>query len=555
MSKPLAHDLFTLIKSLTKTEKRLFKLYAARHAIGGKNKYVQLFDAIDRQKQYDERALLAQNPSLRPLDLRSMKPYLYDLVLRCLRDSLRDRSAASRIRYQLEKCEILIHKGLYAQASRQLARIERIAEDEGHLLILLTILDYEQSLKVRAAETNTLERQTELYGRQIAALDLLRQNIEYYHLFMRTYYLHVNATRPLSNADREGALSVQRSPLLHDDASPLTSYGQMMVYEVQMRLCEIMGDRIGALKYARKKVTFMNSTPGYSERHLYEYVYAVASLVTYNLLFYLYAEAEELLKTLKSMEITSPRLRVELGICRYHCELSYLRHSGQFDRAMQLVPEIATFIDKHRDEIEITTVLDFHVVFLDLAIKHGDSANARHWLGELVSNRDLYRFSRFVDNVKLLTVIVYFEARDFDALESAVLSVYRYLRKKELLFGFENILLQFLRKLPGIAGAAALQEELRQLYTELEAVHDTPEGVRRNFQFDYMTWLESKIRNLPFVDVLTANIGRWRQEKHEILRKAGVEIVEHNAPPRTRKHARAAIDTPGSAGDAVQQGR
>ncbi|HVZ41963.1 MAG TPA: hypothetical protein VHI13_21975 [Candidatus Kapabacteria bacterium] len=535
MSKPPAHDLFTLIKSLTKTEKRLFKLYAARHAIGGKNKYVQLFDAIDRQKQYDERALLAQNPSLRPLDLRSMKPYLYDLILRCLRDSLRDRSAASRMRYQVEKCELLIHKGLYAQASRQLARVEHIAEAEGSLLLLLTILDHEQSLKVRAAETNTLERQEELYGRQIATLDMLRQNIEYYHLFMRTYYLHVNATRPLSGADRDRVDDVRSSPLLHDDAAPLTPYGWMTLYEIHTRLCEISGDRIGALRYSRKKVAFMDSVPGYREGHLYEYVYAVTSLVTFSLLFYLYEEAERQLATLKSLEISSPRLRVELGICRYHCELSYLRHSGQFERAMQLVPEIAGFIDGHRDEIEITTILDFHVVFLDLAIKHGDPASARHWLGELVSNRDLYRFSRFLDNVKLLTVIVYFEANDFDALESAVRSVYRYLRKKERLFDFENILLHFLRKLPGIADAAALQEELRRLHAELEAVSETPEGVRRNFQFDYMTWLESRIRNLRFADVLQENIGRWRREKHEILRNAGVEIVQRSMPQRTAR--------------------
>ena len=46
-------DLFQLIKALTKNEKGYFKKYSAFHSIGGKNKYLLLFDAIEKQKEYD----------------------------------------------------------------------------------------------------------------------------------------------------------------------------------------------------------------------------------------------------------------------------------------------------------------------------------------------------------------------------------------------------------------------------------------------------------------------------------------------------------------------
>ena len=52
--KTVSEELFQLIKSLSKQEKRYFKLYASRHVIGEKNKYVQLFDAIDKQAAYNE---------------------------------------------------------------------------------------------------------------------------------------------------------------------------------------------------------------------------------------------------------------------------------------------------------------------------------------------------------------------------------------------------------------------------------------------------------------------------------------------------------------------
>ena len=52
-----SEDLHKLIKSLSQSEKRFFKIYASRHVIGEQNNYVQLFDAIANQKNYNEKAI------------------------------------------------------------------------------------------------------------------------------------------------------------------------------------------------------------------------------------------------------------------------------------------------------------------------------------------------------------------------------------------------------------------------------------------------------------------------------------------------------------------
>ena len=51
-------ELFDLIKSLTKSEKRFFKL-ASSLQTGDKN-YLKIFDAIDRQSNYDENTIKGQ---------------------------------------------------------------------------------------------------------------------------------------------------------------------------------------------------------------------------------------------------------------------------------------------------------------------------------------------------------------------------------------------------------------------------------------------------------------------------------------------------------------
>ena len=48
-------ELFNLIKSLTKSEKRFFKLSSSLQS--GEKNYLKIFDAIDEQDEYDEYAL------------------------------------------------------------------------------------------------------------------------------------------------------------------------------------------------------------------------------------------------------------------------------------------------------------------------------------------------------------------------------------------------------------------------------------------------------------------------------------------------------------------
>lgn len=57
MSKKPSLKLFKLIKSMTPSEKRYFKLFASNHRPTDTNKYFQLFDAIDAQKEYNDEAL------------------------------------------------------------------------------------------------------------------------------------------------------------------------------------------------------------------------------------------------------------------------------------------------------------------------------------------------------------------------------------------------------------------------------------------------------------------------------------------------------------------
>lgn len=53
MSNKASDNLHRLVKSMT-NQKRYFKVFSSRHIIGDSNNYQVLFDAIDKQVEYDE---------------------------------------------------------------------------------------------------------------------------------------------------------------------------------------------------------------------------------------------------------------------------------------------------------------------------------------------------------------------------------------------------------------------------------------------------------------------------------------------------------------------
>ena len=58
MANKYSSHLFELIKSLTKAEKRYFKLFVARHTSSGPNNAQILFEHMESMDDYDEEALL-----------------------------------------------------------------------------------------------------------------------------------------------------------------------------------------------------------------------------------------------------------------------------------------------------------------------------------------------------------------------------------------------------------------------------------------------------------------------------------------------------------------
>ena len=119
-------NLFVLIKSLTKSEKRQFTLYVGRMDSNENSKFLSLFQLMDKMKRYDEKIILKKGIVTKQ-QLSNLKAHLYKQILISLRMNPMHKNIRIQIREQLDFATILYQKGLYKQSLKVLEKAKILA--------------------------------------------------------------------------------------------------------------------------------------------------------------------------------------------------------------------------------------------------------------------------------------------------------------------------------------------------------------------------------------------------------------------------------------------
>ena len=157
MATAVKDQLFRLIKSLNKAEKRNFKLYARRSHNQEDSLYIRLFDLLARLDSPDDEAVL-RRLRLTPGKYSNLKRHLYNQLLTSLRLIYIDKEIDIELREQIDFAHILYGKGLYLDSLRILERAKARAVEHSRDLLHLEILEFQKLIEARHV---TFSRQVE----------------------------------------------------------------------------------------------------------------------------------------------------------------------------------------------------------------------------------------------------------------------------------------------------------------------------------------------------------------------------------------------------------
>src|SRR6478736_10552394 len=144
MARIKSKNLFDLIKSMDKNEKRYFKVMFLGSDSGEDKKMLLLFDNINKQEQFDEELILQKEPSLKRSQLSNMKAYLYDKILQSIRQYNCSKIFDIRIREQIDFAQILMERRLFEQGISVLRKAKKMAQEYSNLELQLEIIKLEK---------------------------------------------------------------------------------------------------------------------------------------------------------------------------------------------------------------------------------------------------------------------------------------------------------------------------------------------------------------------------------------------------------------------------
>jgi hypothetical protein len=164
MANRFSDTLFQLIHSLEKSEKRHFKLYIKRSSTKEDLKIVQLFDALDKLNDYDEKSLLKKLPGIEKPQLSNLKTHLYKQILASLRLLKSADSIDLQLNEMFDYAHILYKKGLFQQSLRLLDRAKETAKANQKFNFLVQVLALEKRI-----ETLHITHSMQMRAQQLSA--------------------------------------------------------------------------------------------------------------------------------------------------------------------------------------------------------------------------------------------------------------------------------------------------------------------------------------------------------------------------------------------------
>src|SRR5437773_2503566 len=497
--------LFQLVKSLEKSEKRNFKLYVKRNSSSDELKIVKLFDALDKLNEYDEEQLLKKDKSIRKQQLSNMKAHLYKQILSSLRLIKDENNIDIQLHEQMDYARILFNKGLYLQSLKVLDKMKDMARINNQLTYLQQALFFEKKIEglfiTRSMQQKAvdLSKESDDTNSQLSLVNRLS------NLSLQLYGWYITHGHARSTKEVEELKKFLEDNLPEETKNAQGFYERLYLYQSYCWYAFIRQDFLQYYRYTQKWVDLFNEYPTMYDIEPAHYIKAMHNLMGAH---FDLRNAKKLREATEEFERFSHRKVVKENEINHILVFVYLTTSkinshfleGTFSEALKYVPyieeklkEYELFLDRHR-------VLVFYYKIACLYFGAGKNEKAIQYLNKIINwkvdlRTDLQCYAR------LLHLIAHYELGNFDLLEYLTKSVYRFMSKMESLSAVEEEMFNFLRRSFHV-NAHALKSEFEKLLEKLKKYENNPLETRAFSYLDVISWLESKIHNVPVQDVI-----------------------------------------------------
>ncbi|MCB0436670.1 MAG: hypothetical protein KDD08_11510, partial [Mangrovimonas sp.] len=266
MTKDQKDTLFLLVKSMTKSEKRQFKLYVGRLGVNEDSKFLNLFNILDKAATYDEAAIL-KTGIVKKQQLANVKAHLYKQILISLRLNPSHQNLRSQLREQMDFASILYHKGLYKQALKILDKAKEVAIQNEEKNLAYEMVEFEKLIESQYITRSISGRADEL---TVQAKELSQSNViasKLSNLSLQLYGVFLTAGYVKNEKETKRVQQYFEARMPKFDIKKLGFREKLWYYKAYLWYSFLLQDFLNCYKYALKWVSLFDEYPAMVELH------------------------------------------------------------------------------------------------------------------------------------------------------------------------------------------------------------------------------------------------------------------------------------------------
>lgn len=511
MPKIQKDNLFDLIKSLSKSEKRQFSLYAGRLGVNEQAKFMQLFAILDKQSQYNEAQILAHK-EISKKQLSNLKGHLYKQILISLRLNPIHQNIRLQIREQLDFATILYHKGLFSQSLKMLERAKTIALDHEEKNMAAEIIELEKVIESQYI-TRSISNRAELLVAESATIGSLNEissqlsnlSLQLYSLFLQKGYVKSDAELKYVNEFFQS-----RIPDLQLDS--LGFRERLWYYNAQLWYNFIIQDFLACYTYATRWTELFYRAPKMIDLNPVFYLRGVQYLL--EALFFIGDVSRfktALLRFEQTLDQPSFPKRDNVQslafLYRYGHKINAHFMAGTFEEGLSLVEPVLAGIDHYREKIDEHHVMIFYYKIACLYFGCGQYKQCIHYLSLIIDNKSLGMREDLLCFSRILNLVAHYEAGIDYQIERLIRSTYKFLIKMEDLHQVQRAMISFIRSLTQVY-PHEIKNSFKGLHKTLSQYKDDPFERRSFLYLDILTWLQSNIEGKSIPEIIQQRVAQ-----------------------------------------------
>ncbi|MFB9053424.1 hypothetical protein ACFFVB_10085 [Formosa undariae] len=505
MIKDQKDNLFLLVKSLTKSEKRQFKLYVGRLGVNNDSKFLNLFNILDKLSVYDEDFIL-KNGDVKKQQLANVKAHLYKQILISLKLNPSHQNIRSQIREQLDFASILYHKGLYKQSLKILDKSKELAIQNEEKNLAFEIVEFEKLIESQYITRSIGGRADELtiQAKELSALNVVASKLSNLSLQLYGLYLKTGSVRNKQEGELVATYFYKRLPKY--DIKDLGFREKLWLYNAYLWYSFLTQDFKNCYKYASKWVdlfyenpTMINLNPVFflkGKNYLLEALFFIRSRNKYeDALLRLEKTLND--KTFLKDENVEALAFLYLNI--HKVNLHFI--DGSFEDGLELIPKIELGLKKYSNRIDEHHAMIFYYKFASLYFGAGENKKCIVYLDKIISNKSLSMREDLLCFSRVLNLVAHYEAGLDYHIDALLKSTYKFLIKMNDLHEVQKEMIKFIKGLQDVY-PQDIKKAFIKLRDTLKTYEDHPFEKRAFLYLDIISWLESKIENRPVGQII-----------------------------------------------------